>query len=54
MEQETNNSRAIRGKHIELIHQLMNKKLLSFPLLDELNIFFANLGATIDQTMGLR
>ena len=50
--EETSNSRAIRIKHVELIHQLLNKKLLSIPLLDELNIFFAGLGSTVDQTMG--
>ncbi len=49
---ETDNSCAIRIKHVELIHQLNNKKLLSIPLLDELNIFFARLGAAVDQTMG--
>ncbi len=49
---ETENSKAIRIKHNELIHQLMHKQLLSIALLDELNIFFASLGSTVDQTMG--
>jgi len=49
---ESSNSEAIRIKHVELIHQLINKNLLTVPLLDELNIFFAGLGAAVDQTMG--
>lgn len=54
MGEETSNSRAIWIKHVELIHKRMNKnnKLLSIPLLDKLNIFFASLGATVDQTTG--
>ncbi len=51
-EPEDNNARAIRAKHIELIHQLTKKNLLSIPLLDELNIFFSGLGAVVDQTVG--
>lgn len=51
-EAENYNLRAIRGKHIELRHQLSVKRMLTVPLLDELNIFFSGLGATVDQTMG--
>ena len=50
--QETENSRIIRNKEYELIRQLNKKQLLSMQLLDELNIFFAGLGATVDQTIG--
>ena len=49
---ETDSSRLIREKQLELIRQLGNKQLLSLKLLDELNIFFAGLGAAVDQTMG--
>ncbi len=44
--------KAIRKKYMQLIHQLNGKKLLTVPLLDELNIFFSGLGIAVDQTMG--
>lgn len=52
MGEESNEAHAIRNKHMSLLHQLMNKKLLTVPLLDELNIFFAQMGAAVDQTFG--
>ncbi len=52
MGEESENSRIIRLRHSELLHQLLSKNLCSMPVLDELNIFMANLGATVDQTIG--
>jgi SAM-dependent methyltransferase len=46
-------SRILRGKMFKLIQQLSEKRLLtSYELLDELNACFADLGATVDQTVG--
>jgi hypothetical protein len=50
---ENETSRMLRGKLFHLIHQLSNKRLLTFyELLDELNACFAGLGATVGQTIG--
>jgi len=49
---ETENSRIIRNQQYALFNQLGNKQLLSLELFDELNIFFAGLGTTVDQTVG--
>ena len=49
---ETKNSQMIRNKQYELLNQLGRKQLLSLQLLDELNVFFAGLGATVDQNLG--
>jgi SAM-dependent methyltransferase len=52
MGEETDHSRIIRLRHSELIHRLLTRNLCSLPVLDELNLFMANLGATVDQTIG--
>lgn len=49
---ETDNSRIVRLKHAALLHQLIIKNLCTLSLLDELNLFIASLGATVDQTIG--
>jgi SAM-dependent methyltransferase len=50
---ENETSRMLRGRLIQLVRQLSDKRLLtSYELLDELNACFASLGATVDQTMG--
>lgn len=43
----------LRFKLIELRKQLIDRDLMSMPLLEELNRFFFQHGVTVDQTLGL-
>ncbi len=52
LDAETPDAKTIRLIHMELVRQLLHKELASLPLLDELNLFFASLGACVDQTLG--
>jgi len=50
--EEDNTSKFFRGQMINLYKKLSEKQLLTTELLTELNHFFFQLGATIDQTVG--
>jgi len=49
---ETDESRRLRLRHRQFLLEIGPKRLLSIPLLDELNRLFHDLGATVDQTAG--